>query len=65
MAPTSRAQLIDRVLGGRLSEQMQAWRTAGLTYDEIAQAFRTDHDIKVSREWVRRWFDGEFEAKAS
>jgi hypothetical protein len=51
----ARRELVDRVLGGRLRDVLQRYRDDGLTLDEMAVRFKTDHDIKVSREALRRW----------
>lgn len=47
--------LHDRILDGRLGKMLDDWRAEGLSFPEIAFRLRTEHDIKVSDETVRRW----------
>lgn len=52
---TAIAPLVDRVLGGRLDEVLSEYRASGLTFEQIARAFKDDHDIDVTKETVRKW----------
>lgn len=53
--PASILPLVDRILDGRLLEMLQGFRDDRLTYAEITHLLRTDHDIKVTDETVRKW----------
>lgn len=47
--------LFDRILGGKLAEQLAAWRAEDLSFDAIARRLGAEHDIEVTGETVRRW----------
>ena len=60
--------LVDRILGGRLDAELAERKDNGDTFDEIARWLEDTHDIKVSRETVRNWYNErptESEAAAS
>ena len=52
---TTKYALVDRLLGGTLTDKLTAWRNAGTSYDEIAYRLRADHDVNVSTATVYRW----------
>lgn len=47
----------DQILGGTLQEKLIEWRAQDppVSLREITFRLRTDHDIAVSTETVRRW----------
>lgn len=47
--------LVDRILGGTLTEYLSGLRGEGLSYEAIARRLDSDHDVTVSAEQVRRW----------
>jgi len=47
--------LVDRALGGTLTERLVRQRKAGLSYDDIAHELRAEDRIVVSGETVRQW----------
>jgi intein-encoded DNA endonuclease-like protein len=59
MPPGTLYPLVDRLFNGQLDERLREWRGAGQSYDEIVFRLRTEHDINVSSETVRRWVNGE------
>lgn len=54
-APTIRS-FTDRILGGRLTEELVRRRAAGESFDTIARWLSADYDVHVSGETVRRWW---------
>lgn len=52
---TNTYALINRVLGGHLQDLLSGWRTEGISYPEMAYKLRSEHDIAVSDETLRRW----------
>lgn len=50
--------LHDRAMGGGLAELLRSQRAAGITWTEIAFQLRTQHNLKVSVETLRRWHAG-------
>ena len=55
MPRTSTFPLVDRLLDGRLSETLDAWRNEGLSYFDMAVRLHDDHSIEVAPETLRRW----------
>lgn len=55
MAPTDTSKLVDRIIPGGLSDYLTTARDSGETYANIAFRLRTEHDIEVTQETVRRW----------
>jgi hypothetical protein len=55
MARTGTYPVYDRLLDGQLGAKLLAWRTDGLTAEDIAFLLRTDHEIKVSVSTIHRW----------
>lgn len=49
--------LVDKLLDGQLAALLEAWRTEGLSYNDMAYRLRSEHDINVSQETIRRWCD--------
>jgi len=47
--------LVDRILDGQLAERLTEWRAAGDSYASIVYKLRSEHDVTVSIETVRRW----------
>jgi hypothetical protein len=47
--------LVERIVGGDLAGLLAAWRAEGLTLDQMAVRMRTQHDVAVTRETLRRW----------
>jgi hypothetical protein len=47
--------LVERIVGGDLAGLLTAWRSEGLTLDQMAVRMRTQHDVAVTRETLRRW----------
>lgn len=47
--------LVDRLLDGKLADELAARRTSGDSYDTIARWLHSDHDITVTAETVRKW----------
>jgi hypothetical protein len=54
VAQTSRHELVDQVLGGKLVEILSDLRAAEVPYDEMARHFE-GLGVSVSRETLRRW----------
>lgn len=55
MAPTDTSKLVDRIIPGGLSAFLTDARANGETYADITFRLRTDHNIEVTQETVRRW----------
>lgn len=55
MARPSSRSLVDRLLGGRLQEELTERRAAGDSYAVIARWFSADHDFDITPETVRQW----------
>lgn len=47
--------LYDRLLDGKLGDVLLGWRDEGIKNPEIAYRLRSEHEIVVSTETVRRW----------
>lgn len=47
--------LVDRILGGELEQVLRAYRSDGLSYEQISKRIDTDHAIDVTAETVRNW----------
>lgn len=47
--------LYDRILDGKLAALLTGWRAEGLSHEEITGRLRSDHEIVVTSETVRRW----------
>lgn len=56
---TTRRELIDRVLDGRLDSILTERRSDGWSYQRIANELRDEHAIDVSDEVIRRWCSSE------
>lgn len=54
MAQTSRFELVDQLLGGKLAQILNELRTDGVSYDDMARHFE-GLGVPVSRETLRRW----------
>lgn len=57
--------LVDKALDGRLVELLKERRDAGDSYDAIAKMLFERHDIDVSGETVRRWWNDITEKQGS
>lgn len=55
MAPTDTSKLVDRLIPGGLAAYLTEARENGQTFADIAFRLRTEHDIEVTQETVRRW----------
>lgn len=55
MPRPSSQPLVDRILEGRLEQELTDRRTAGESYDAIARWFAATHDLEVTSETVRQW----------
>lgn len=56
MARTSPLPLIDRLLNGKLEEELRRRRTAPAeSFETIARWLANEHNITVSSATVRRW----------
>lgn len=64
MARTDTYPLVDRIVDGGLQAFLAAARSAGESFETIAFRLRSEHDITVSAETVRKWCDRTPEAKA-
>lgn len=47
--------LVDRLLDGSLADKLAAWRADGLSYFEISNRLRVEHDVQITPDTVRRW----------
>ncbi len=52
---TSTFPLVDRILKGQLAELLLGWQADDVALSEMAHRLRTEHDITVSVETIRRW----------
>lgn len=52
---TSIRPLVERILGGRLTDVLVGLRAEGMSHERIARHLGTVHDIQVSGEQVRVW----------
>lgn len=57
MARTDSFPLVDRLVPGGLVAFLEAARRAGESHETIAFRLRSEHEITVSSETVRRWCD--------
>lgn len=55
MAATDTYPLVDRLVHGGLPAFLAAARSAGDSHETIAYRLRTEHDITVTAETVRKW----------
>lgn len=55
MAPTDTSKLVDRLIPGGLAAYLTEARENGQTFADITFRLRTEHDIEVTQETVRRW----------
>lgn len=55
MAATDTYPLVDRLVDGGLPAFLRAARLAGESHETIAYRLRTEHDITVTSETVRKW----------
>lgn len=55
MAPTDTSHLVDRIIPGGLDAFLAAARADGQTFANITFRLRTEHEIEVTQETVRRW----------
>lgn len=58
MAQGTTFPLVDRILDGTLAERLEAWRSEGMTFEDIAFQLRSEYDVKVSVATVCRWLAG-------
>lgn len=49
--------LYDRLLGGQLEAILRSYADANLSNEKIAFLLRSEYEIPVSSETVRRWLD--------
>lgn len=47
--------LVDRILGGRLTDVLVDLRCEGLSYERIARHLGAVHGIEITGEQVRKW----------
>ena len=47
--------LVDRILDGRLADELRARRSDGDSFQTIARWLEREHDISVTTETVRKW----------
>lgn len=47
--------LVDRILDGKLADELAARRARGDSHATIARWLDADHDITVTAETVRKW----------
>lgn len=55
MATGTTFPLVDRIMEGRLDEQLRQWRSENLSYEQIARRLLTDHEVDINSTTVRRW----------
>lgn len=55
MARTSSLHLVDRILDGRLAQELTERRAAGDSYNAIARWLAAEHDLEPTGETVRQW----------
>lgn len=55
MAPTDTSHLVDRIIPGGLDAFLTDARAADQTFADIAYRLRSEHEITVTQETVRRW----------
>ena len=48
---------LNALYGGRLCEQLEEWRAAGLTLDAIQERIAAEKGWSPGRETIRRWLD--------
>lgn len=56
MAATDTFPLVDRLIPGGLPKFLLEARAAGESFETIAFRLRSEHDVTVGSETVRRWF---------
>jgi len=47
--------LVDQVMGGQLLASLRAYRTKGLSWEEVSRCLFADHGVTVSGQTLRRW----------
>lgn len=55
MAPRDTSKLVDRLLPEGLTAFLAEGRANGDTFADLAYRLRSEHDIDVTQETVRRW----------
>lgn len=46
---------VDRILDGKLTTILTAWKAEGLSNEAVARRLHAEHDIDVTAETVRKW----------
>lgn len=64
MAPVHSYAVHNRAMGGRLAAFLAEHRDNGESWDDISDALRDEHDLKVNARTLARWFR-ELEDEAS
>lgn len=55
MAPRSSVRLVDRLLDGKLEQELRSRRAANESFETIAQWLNSAHSIDTTGTTVRRW----------
>lgn len=55
MATGTTFPLVDKIMEGRLDEQLRRWRSESLSYEQIARRLLTDFEVDINSTTVRRW----------
>lgn len=55
MAATDTYPLINRIVPGGLDAFLSGARAEGLSHEQIAYRLRSQHDIEISAETIRKW----------
>lgn len=55
MAPRSTSHLVDRLLDGKLEQELRTRRAAGDSFETISRWLAVDHSIDVTSTTVRTW----------
>jgi len=55
VARSSSLPLVDRILDGRLTQEMTERRANGDSYNAIARWLAVEHDLEPTGETVRQW----------
>lgn len=55
MQATTRFELLDRLLEGRLADELLGQRAQGASYEDIARSLEAVHGVKVTATTVWRW----------
>lgn len=64
MAATDTFPLVDRIIPGGLPKFLTEARAAGDSFETIAYRLRSEHDVTVGADTVRRWCTRVSEAEA-